>query len=56
MVVRRVLARRLEGFAFIWQLVSCDHEVDEEAGVGGTHGVGKESDMGGDGHQIALLR
>jgi hypothetical protein len=51
-----VLAQRLEGFAFVWQLVSCDHEVGEEAGVGGTHGVGEEADMGGGGQQIALLR
>jgi hypothetical protein len=40
--------RRLEGFAYVWQL-SCDHEVGEDAGMEGVHGVGEEADVGGGG-------
>ena len=42
------LAHRLKVFAFVWQL-SCDHEVGEEAGVGGAHEVGDVADVGGGG-------
>jgi hypothetical protein len=35
-------------------LVSCDHEVGDDAGVGGAHGVGEEADVGGGGQQICV--
>jgi hypothetical protein len=31
---------------------SCDHEVGEEAGVGGAHQAGKEAGVGGSDQQI----
>ena len=35
-------------------LVSCDHEVGENADVGGAHGVGEEADVGGGGQQTRV--
>jgi hypothetical protein len=37
-------------------LVSCDHEVGEDAGVGVAHGVGEKADVGGGGRQVVLPR
>jgi hypothetical protein len=39
----------MEGDGFMGPYASCDHEVDEEASVGGTHEVGDVADMGGGG-------
>jgi hypothetical protein len=47
------LARRLEGFASVWQL-NCDHEVGEDVGVEGAHGIGEEADVGGGGQQTCV--
>jgi hypothetical protein len=33
----------------------CDHEIGEEAGVGGAHGVGEEANVGGGGQQICVI-
>jgi hypothetical protein len=35
-------------------LVSCNHEVGEDASVGGTHGVGEEADVEGAGQQTCV--
>ena len=35
-------------------MVSCDHEVGEDADVGGAHGVGEEADVGGGAQQICV--
>jgi hypothetical protein len=36
--------------------VSCDHDIGEEAGVGGVHGAGEEASVGGCGQHIVLPR
>jgi hypothetical protein len=35
----------MEGDGLVGSYASCDHEVDEEAGMGGVHGVGDEADV-----------
>ena len=39
----------MEGNGFVGPYASCDHKVDEEAGVGGAHRVGDVADVGGGG-------
>jgi hypothetical protein len=39
----------MEGVDFVGPYASCDHEVSEEAGVGGAHEVGDAANMGGGG-------
>jgi hypothetical protein len=39
----------MEGVGFMGPYASCDHEVSEEAGVGGAREVGVVANMGGDG-------
>ena len=36
-------------------MVSCDHEVGEDADVGGAHGVGEEADVGGGDQQTCVV-
>ena len=43
----------MEGDGFVGPF---HHEVGEEVGVGGTHGVGDEADMGGGGQQICIAK
>ena len=39
----------MKGNSFVGPYASCDHEVGEEANVGGAHGVGDVADVGGGG-------
>jgi hypothetical protein len=45
----RRISLPMEGDGFMALCASCDHEVGEEAGMGGTHGVGDVADVGGGG-------
>jgi hypothetical protein len=59
---KRTLAQRLEGLASVWWratvqeglCASCAHEDGEVAIVGGTHEVGEEAGVGGDGQQLCV--
>jgi hypothetical protein len=42
----------VEGDGMMGPYASCDHEVGEEAGVGGAHEAGNEASVGGDDQQI----
>jgi hypothetical protein len=42
----------VEGDGTMEPYASCDHEVGEEAGMGGAHEAGNEVGEGGDGQQI----
>ena len=42
----------VEGDGLVGPYASCDHEVGEEAGLGGTHEAGKEANMRGGRQQI----
>jgi hypothetical protein len=44
----------VEGGGLVGPYASCNHEVGNEGGVVGAHGVGEKADMGGDGHQTCI--
>ena len=44
----------VEGDGLVGPYASCDHEVGEEAGVGGAHEVGDDAGVGGGGQQICV--